>query len=48
MSIRYPQLLSPGDTVAVTSPSSGVGGEMRERLEVSIRAVKARGYEVVC
>lgn len=47
MPIRYPQPLSPGDRVAVTSPSSGVGKELRERLDVAIREVEARGYEVV-
>lgn len=47
MPIRYPQPLSPGDRVAVTSPSSGVGKELRERLDVAIRQVEARGYEVV-
>ncbi|MFK0291928.1 S66 peptidase family protein [Streptomyces sp. NPDC090442] len=47
MPIRYPQPLRPGDRVAVTSPSSGVGPEMRARLEVAIESVRARGYEVV-
>jgi muramoyltetrapeptide carboxypeptidase LdcA involved in peptidoglycan recycling len=39
--------LRPGDRVAVTSPSSGVPEELRERLNVAIRDVEARGYEVV-
>ncbi|MFJ2863879.1 S66 peptidase family protein [Kitasatospora sp. NPDC087314] len=47
MSIRYPSPLRPGDRVAVTSPSSGVAPDMQERLKVAIRAVEARGYEVV-
>ncbi|GAA2453803.1 S66 peptidase family protein [Streptomyces macrosporus] len=47
MPIRYPRPLRPGDRVAVTSPSSGVAKELRERLDVAIRAVEARGYEVV-
>ncbi|MFD4142737.1 S66 peptidase family protein [Streptomyces sp. NPDC058572] len=47
MSVRYPRPLRPGDRVGVTSPSSGVAKEMRERLDVAIHDVEARGYEVV-
>ncbi|MEU3658810.1 S66 peptidase family protein [Streptomyces sp. NPDC032940] len=47
MSVRYPRPLRPGDRVAVTSPSSGVPEKLRERLEVAVRDVRARGYEVV-
>ncbi|MFJ8808052.1 S66 peptidase family protein [Streptomyces sp. NPDC102490] len=47
MPVRYPRPLRPGDRVAVTSPSSGVPEELRERLNVAIRDVEARGYEVV-
>ncbi|MEU6229113.1 S66 peptidase family protein [Streptomyces sp. NPDC047042] len=47
MSIRYPSPLRPGDRVGVTSPSSGVPKDMRERLHVAVREVRARGYEVV-
>ncbi|OEJ93765.1 S66 family peptidase [Streptomyces thermolilacinus] len=47
MSIRYPRPLRPGDRIAVTSPSSGVPEELRARLDVAVRAVEARGYEVV-
>ncbi|MET9378446.1 S66 peptidase family protein [Streptomyces sp. NPDC002992] len=47
MSVRYPRPLRPGDRIGVTSPSSGVPKELRERLEVAIRRVEARGYEVV-
>ncbi|MFD5651340.1 S66 peptidase family protein [Streptomyces sp. NPDC127039] len=47
MSVRYPRPLRPGDRVAVTSPSSGVPEKLRERLNVAIRDVEARGYEVV-
>ncbi len=47
MSVRYPKALRPGDRIGVTSPSSGVPADMRERLEVAIRDVKARGYDVV-
>ncbi|CAM5608434.1 LD-carboxypeptidase OS=Streptomyces tendae OX=1932 GN=F3L20_11600 PE=3 SV=1 [Streptomyces tendae] len=47
MPVRYPRPLRPGDRVAVTSPSSGVPEKLRERLNVAIRDVEARGYEVV-
>ncbi|MEU7009258.1 S66 peptidase family protein [Streptomyces sp. NPDC046332] len=47
MSVRYPRPLRPGDRVGVTAPSSGVGKDLRARLEVAIRHVEARGYEVV-
>jgi len=44
---RFPRPLAPGDRIAVTSPSSGVGAPLRPRLEASIAAVRARGYDVV-
>ncbi|GCD40450.1 S66 peptidase family protein [Streptomyces paromomycinus] len=47
MSVRYPRPLRPGDCVGITSPSSGVGKELRARLDVAVRDVEARGYEVV-
>jgi len=47
MAVRYPAPLGPGDVVGVTSPSSGVGDELRERLDVAIRTVERRGYRVV-
>ncbi|MFI2241486.1 S66 peptidase family protein [Streptomyces chrestomyceticus] len=47
MSIRYPRPLRPGDRVGITCPSSGVGKELRARLDVAVRDVEARGYEVV-
>ncbi|WP_405150252.1 LD-carboxypeptidase [Sphaerisporangium sp. NBC_01403] len=47
MRIRYPAPLRPGDRVGVTAPSSGVGEQLRERLQVAIRTVEERGYEVV-
>ncbi|WP_405971989.1 LD-carboxypeptidase [Streptomyces sp. NBC_00988] len=45
--VRYPRPLRPGDRVGVTSPSSGVPDALRKRLDVAIREVEARGYEVV-
>jgi muramoyltetrapeptide carboxypeptidase LdcA involved in peptidoglycan recycling len=39
--------LVPGDRIAVTSPSSGVGDRLRARIEASIASLRERGYEVV-
>lgn len=47
VSIRYPAPLGPGDRIAVTSPSAGVGREMRPRLEFCIRHLRDLGDEVV-
>lgn len=47
VSIRYPAPLGPGDRIAVTSPSAGVGGGMRPRLEFCIRHLRNMGYEVL-
>jgi muramoyltetrapeptide carboxypeptidase len=47
MTVRYPAPLQPGDRVGVTSPSSGVSADLQERLQVAIRTVEARGFEVV-
>ncbi len=47
MTVRYPRPLRPGDRVGVTSPSSGVAKELQGRLDVAIREIESRGYEVV-
>ncbi|NJQ17098.1 S66 family peptidase [Streptomyces bohaiensis] len=47
MSVHYPRPLRPGDRVGVTSPSSGIGDELRARFDVAVSDVRARGYEVV-
>ncbi|GLX48634.1 LD-carboxypeptidase [Streptomyces hygroscopicus subsp. hygroscopicus] len=47
MTIRYPRPLRPGDRIGVTSPSSGVAGPLRPRLDVAIKEIEARGHEVV-
>ncbi|KOV63064.1 S66 family peptidase [Streptomyces sp. MMG1121] len=47
MTLRYPRPLRPGDRVGVTSPSAGVARELRGRLDVAIKEIEARGYEVV-
>ncbi|MDQ0988581.1 S66 peptidase family protein [Streptomyces sp. V2I9] len=47
MTVRYPRPLRPGDRIGVTSPSSGVPDELRERLATAVRVVEEQGYEVV-
>lgn len=47
MTIRFPAPLSPGDTIAVTSPSSGVTPEERKRLDFAVEGLKKSGYRVV-
>ncbi|MGN9782685.1 S66 family peptidase [Nonomuraea sp. ZG12] len=39
--------MRPGDLVGVTSPSSGVGADLRPRLQAAVKVVEARGYQVV-
>jgi muramoyltetrapeptide carboxypeptidase LdcA involved in peptidoglycan recycling len=45
--IRFPAPLAPGDRIAVTSPSSGVGDDLRPRIDVAIRLLREAGYDVV-
>ncbi|WP_256841550.1 S66 family peptidase [Ornithinimicrobium cryptoxanthini] len=45
--IRFPQPLSPGDRIGVTSPSSGVPQDLWPRLECATRWLHERGFEVV-
>lgn len=47
MGIRFPAPLGPGDTIAVTSPSSGVADRHRARLEVAVATLRDQGYRVV-
>lgn len=47
VSIRYPAPLRPGDRIAVTSPSAGVGTRMRPRLNFCIQHLRDLGYDVV-
>lgn len=47
MTIRYPAPLRPGDTVAVTAPSSGVPDDLRPRLDFCVADLRRRGYRVV-
>lgn len=44
---RFPRPLAPGDTIAVTAPSSGVSAELWPRLEFAVAWLRERGYEVV-
>jgi muramoyltetrapeptide carboxypeptidase LdcA involved in peptidoglycan recycling len=46
MDLRFPRPLGPGDTVGVTSPSSGVAPALQLRLQVAVETVRARGYDV--
>lgn len=46
MVIRYPAPLRPGDTIGVTATSSGVGDELRPRLDHNVRWLRERGYAV--
>lgn len=45
--IHYPAWLRPGDTIAVTSPSSGVEGFGAKRVEFCVAWLRDRGYRVV-
>lgn len=47
MDLRFPAPLRPGDTIAVTAPSSGVQPALHARLDVAIRRLRERGYEVL-
>lgn len=44
--VRFPSPLRPGDTVAVTAPSSGVRDSMWGRLEAAVDSLRRRGYDV--
>lgn len=45
--MRWPRPLRPGDLVAVTAPSSGVGPDLQPRLEFALQWLRDRGFEVV-
>lgn len=47
MDLRFPQPLQPGDRVGVTSPSSGVPGPLRPRLDRAVEVVGEQGFEAV-
>ena len=45
--MRFPAPLRPGDTIGVTSPSSGVQGAAAERIDFCIGWLRDAGYDVV-
>ncbi|MRS15887.1 LD-carboxypeptidase [Enterobacteriaceae bacterium RIT691] len=47
MTLRIPRPLVPGDTIAITAPSSGVPEHLHPRLDLAIGHLEARGYRVV-
>lgn len=47
MDIRFPAELAPGDSIAITAPSSGVPVALHARLDLAINALKNRGFNVV-
>lgn len=47
MELRLPPPLAPGDRIGVTAPSSGVRPALRARLDVAVRGLRDRGYDVL-
>ncbi len=47
MSPRYPRPLRPGDTIAVTAPSSGVEPRHQGRLDFTLNWLRDKGFDVV-
>ena len=47
MALRFPAPLRPGDTIGVTSPSSGVWGPAAVRIDFCVAWLRRRGFEVV-
>ncbi|MGM9487248.1 S66 family peptidase [Ideonella sp. YS5] len=48
MTLRFPRPLRPGDTVAITAPSSGVGSAgALQRLDLVLGHWRQRGFQVV-
>ena len=47
MPVRYPAPLNPGDRIGVTAPSSGVPDALRPRLDLAVRTLRDRGFEVI-
>lgn len=45
--LRFPAPLQPGDRIGVTSPSSGVAGPGRDRINFSVNWLREAGYDVV-
>lgn len=47
MPAQLPTPLRPGDTIAVTAPSSGVAPALQPRLDAAIAHLRGRGFEVL-
>ena len=45
--IRYPKPLRPGDTIAITAPSSGITTNGHAQLDMAIHHLRELGYQVV-
>ena len=45
--MRFARPLQPGDRIGVTAPSSGIQPGMLARLDVAVKSLEARGYDVV-
>lgn len=45
--LRFPRPLSPGDTIGVTSPSSGVAGAEADRIDFCVEWLRRKGFTVV-
>lgn len=45
--LRFPRPLQPGDTIAITAPSSGVPLLLHPRLHVVIQHLRSLGYRVI-
>ncbi|HHC2271978.1 TPA: LD-carboxypeptidase, partial [Klebsiella pneumoniae] len=46
MSVLFPPRLAPGYVIGVTAPSAGVPEHLHPRLELAIKNLKKRGYQV--
>lgn len=47
MKIQYPRPLLPGDSIGVTSPSSGVPKELVARFDFAVEGLREAGFDVV-
>lgn len=47
MTVRFPAPLVPGDTIAITAPSTGVPLKLHPRLDLVIKILEKRGYKVI-
>lgn len=47
MTINTPPFLKPGDTIAITAPSSGVPLPLQSQLDQAISYLQSRGYQTI-